>query len=117
MINRVLRSWRRYRRNPHRELKQLWRDLYDREPPPYWRRYPSAAEIGDAEGVTRSFVNRMMRLTLLAPDIVEAIPEGRRPKGLLLEASTGQPANWPKPKASSPACCGSPSRRCASLRR
>ena len=71
--------------------------------------YRSVAEVGDAEGVTRSFVNRMMRLTLLAPDIVEAIPEGRRPKGLLLEASTGQPANWPKPKASSPACCGSPS--------
>ena len=74
----------------------------------------SAGEIAEAEGVTRSFVNRMMRLTLLAPDIVEAIPEGRRPKGLLLEASTGQPANWPKPKAltpaaSSPACCGSPS--------
>src|SRR5512132_3506221 len=71
--------------------------------------YRSVAEIADAEGVTRSFVNRMMRLTLLAPDIVEAILEGRRPKGLLLEASTGQPANWPKPKASSPACCGSPS--------
>src|SRR5512132_3390576 len=48
--------------------------------------YRSVGEIADAEGVTRSFVNRMMRLTLLAPDIVEAIPEGRRPKGLLLEA-------------------------------
>ena len=68
-------------------------------------------------GVTRSFVNRLLRLTLLAPDIVEAILEGRQPKGLLLEASTGQPANWPKPKASSPACCASPSRRCVSLRR
>ena len=80
-------------------------------------RYRSAVEIADAEGVTRSFVNRLLRLTLLAPDIVEAIPEGRRPKGLLLKASTGQPANWPKPKVSSPACCGSPSRRCVSLRR
>ena len=34
-----------------------------------------------AEKVTRSFVNRMMRLTLLAPDIVEAILEGMPPKG------------------------------------
>ena len=39
-------------------------------------RYRSAAEIADAEGVTRSFVNRLLRLTLLAPDVVEAIPEG-----------------------------------------
>ena len=29
-----------------------------------------SAEIADAEGVTRSFVNRLLRLTLLAPDIV-----------------------------------------------
>ena len=33
-------------------------------------RYRSAAEIAEAEGVTRSFVNRLLRLTLLAPDIV-----------------------------------------------
>jgi hypothetical protein len=43
-------------------------------------RYRSAAEIAEAEGVTRSFVNRLLRLTLLAPDIVEAILEGRQPK-------------------------------------
>ena len=40
-------------------------------------RYRSAAEIAEAEGVTRSFVNRLLRLTLLVPDIVEAILEGR----------------------------------------
>ena len=33
------------------------------------------------QSVTRSFVNRLLRLTLLAPDIVEAILEGRPPKG------------------------------------
>ena len=47
-------------------------------------RYRSAAEIAEAEGVTRSFVNRVLRLTLLAPDIVEAILNGRQPKGLQL---------------------------------
>jgi hypothetical protein len=31
-------------------------------------RYRSAAEIAAAEGVTHSFVNRLLRLTLLAPD-------------------------------------------------
>jgi hypothetical protein len=46
-------------------------------------RYRSAAEIADAEKVTRSFVNRLLRLTLLAPDIVEAILDGLQPtKGM-----------------------------------
>jgi hypothetical protein len=42
-----------------------WKRMIEEE------RYRSAAEIAEAEGVTRSFVNRMMRLTLLAPDIVD----------------------------------------------
>jgi hypothetical protein len=46
--------------------------------------YRSAAEIAEAEGVTRSFVNRLLRLTLLAPDIVEVILEGREPKAMQL---------------------------------
>ncbi len=44
-------------------------------------RYRSAAEIAEAEGVTRSFVNRLLRLTLLAPDIVEAILDGAAAEG------------------------------------
>ena len=47
--------------------------------------YRSAAEIADAEKVTRSFVNQLLRLTLLAPDIVEMILDGRQSKGLQLE--------------------------------
>jgi ribosome-binding protein aMBF1 (putative translation factor) len=45
----------------------------------------SAAEIAEAEKVTRSFVNRLLRLTLLAPDIQEAILEARQSKGLQLK--------------------------------
>ena len=57
--------------------------------------YGSAAEMAEAEGVTRSFVNRLLRLTLLAPDIVEAILEGRQPKGLQLEDLTqALPSDW-----------------------
>ena len=45
-------------------------------------RYRSAGELAEAEGITRSFVNRLLRLTLLAPDIVEAILDGRQPKAM-----------------------------------
>ncbi len=44
------------------------------------RAYRSAGEIAGAEGITRSFVNRLLRLTLLAPDIQEAIIDGRQPR-------------------------------------
>jgi hypothetical protein len=52
------------------------------------KRYRSAGEIAQTEGVTRSFVNRLLRLTLLSPDIVETILDGRQPKGLHLEELT-----------------------------
>jgi hypothetical protein len=51
-------------------------------------KYRSAAGIADAEGFTRSFVNRLLRLTLLVPDIVESILCGRQPGGLQLEEVT-----------------------------
>ena len=55
----------------------------------------SAGEIAEAEGVTRSFVNRTTRLTLLAPDIVEAILEGRQPKAMQLDELMKQmPSEW-----------------------
>ena len=58
-------------------------------------RYRSAAEVAEAESVTRSFVNRLLRLTLLAPDIVEAILEGRQPKAMQLEELTDAiPSGW-----------------------
>ena len=39
-------------------------------------RYGSAAELAAAEKINPSYVSRVLRLTLLAPDIVEAIVEG-----------------------------------------
>ena len=58
-------------------------------------RYRSAGELAEAEGLTRSFVNRLLRLTLLAPDIVEAILDGRQPKGMQLEDLTAvMPSEW-----------------------
>jgi hypothetical protein len=58
-------------------------------------KYRSAAEVAEAESVTRSFVNRPLRLTLLAPDIVEAILDGRQPKAMQLEEMTRKmPSGW-----------------------
>jgi hypothetical protein len=37
----------------------------------------SIAEIADTEKVDRAYVSRLLDLTLLAPDIQEAILEGR----------------------------------------
>ena len=44
--------------------------------------YGTLAELADAEGIRRSYVCRVLRLTLLAPDIVERIFDGRPTAGL-----------------------------------
>src|SRR6201990_2348794 len=53
-------------------------------------RYASISEIASAEKIDRGYVGSILRLTLLAPDIVEAILDGRQPTELglptLLEA-------------------------------
>ncbi len=60
--------------------------------------YRSAVELAEAEGVTRSFVNRLLRLTLLAPDVQEAILDGQQPKGMQLEQMTAaMPSEWGEP--------------------
>jgi len=56
-----------------------WKQLLEHET------YRSTVEIAEAEKVDRSFVNRLLRLTLLAPTIQEAILDGRQPKGMQLE--------------------------------
>ena len=44
--------------------------------------YGTLAELADAERISRSYVCRVLRLTLLAPDIVERILDGRPTAGL-----------------------------------
>ena len=40
--------------------------------------YATVSEIGEAENISKSYVSRILRLALLAPDVVEAIwREGR----------------------------------------
>ena len=45
-------------------------------------RFASLGELAAAEKIDRSYLGKMLRLTLLAPDIVEAILDGRQPEGL-----------------------------------
>ena len=53
------------------------------------------SEIAEAEKIDRSYVNRLLRLTLLAPDIQEAILDGRQPKGMQLQELTwAMPSEW-----------------------
>ena len=47
--------------------------------------HATIAEIAAAEKINESYVGRVLRLTLLAPDIIEAILGGRQPGNLQLE--------------------------------
>ena len=47
--------------------------------------YGCIEDIARAERINGSFVGRIVRLTLLAPDIVEAILEGKQPAALTLK--------------------------------
>ena len=56
-----------------------------------WRKMPDSgvhARLGDlakAKGVNATYVSRVLRLTLLAPEIVEAILDGRQPAEMQLD--------------------------------
>jgi hypothetical protein len=47
--------------------------------------YGTLEDLARAKGVNATYVSRILRLTLLAPEIVEAILDGRQPAGLRLE--------------------------------
>ena len=58
-------------------------------------RAKSITDLAEQEGVTDAYVCRLLPLTCLAPDIVEAILHGRQPKGLrLAEMLVNGPLTW-----------------------
>ena len=65
-----------------------WRELLEQG------RYGSIRELALALGVDNSYVARLLRLTLLAPDIVEAILEGTEPSGISLGKLYRAPMEW-----------------------
>jgi hypothetical protein len=55
----------------------------------------SITDLAEQEGVTDAYVCRLLPLTCLAPDIVEAIFDGRQPRGLRLAEMLGNgPLSW-----------------------
>ena len=57
--------------------------------------YQTLEEIADAENINPSYVSRLLRMTLLAPEIVEDILAGQQPPGLTLaRAMQPFPIEW-----------------------
>jgi len=63
--------------------------------------YVSLSEMAAAERIDRSYLGKMLRLTLLAPDLVEAFLNGRGPEGTALPGLlAGVPVLWEEQRAS-----------------
>jgi len=61
------------------------------------RRYASISEMAAAERIERGYLGTLLRLTLLAPDIVEVILNGRQPERMTLaRLMTSFPVEWHK---------------------
>jgi hypothetical protein len=56
-----------------------WRELLESG------KYACAADLAKAEGVNDSYLSRVLRLTLLSPEIVEAIVAGQQPSTLQVD--------------------------------
>jgi hypothetical protein len=107
---RVLRLVRRSSTNGENSRSRLWRAIVAASAPKSrrdeilikvlvrahrWRRRiesgqaKSITDLAEQECVTDAYVCRLLPLTCLAPDIVEAILDGRQPKGLRLAEMLG----------------------------
>ena len=82
------------RRNDSTLVKALarafrWKRMLDSD------EYATIAELAEREGIAPSYMTRVLRLTLLAPDIVEAILDGKQgPEVTLARVLKPFPAAW-----------------------
>jgi hypothetical protein len=68
-----------------------WRDMLESGA------YATVRDLAKAEAINESYLGRVLRLTLLAPKIVETILEGRQPATLELSELLQQiPIEWDK---------------------
>ena len=68
-----------------------WRDMLESGD------YATVRDLAQAESINESYLGRVLRLTLLAPKIVETILEGRQPANLELSDLLEQfPVEWDK---------------------
>ena len=76
LVKALARAWR-------------WQKLLDRGV------YSSVTEIAEAEKISKSYVSRILRLALLAPDIVEAVLGGWTDQRVMLERlERPLPVDW-----------------------
>ena len=62
--------------------------------------YDSITQLADAEAVDRGNLSRMLMLTLLAPDIVDAILDGRQPEAVTISTlKKAFPLEWDRQRA------------------
>lgn len=60
-------------------------------------KYGSITELAFVLGIDRSYMSRLLKFTLLAPDIVEAILDGQEPSGFAINRLIGTvPMDWQK---------------------
>jgi hypothetical protein len=57
-----------------------WKDLLEKG------QFATVSELAEAEKLNTSYVSHVLRLTLLAPDLVEQILDGRQPATMQLQA-------------------------------
>ena len=73
----------------------------------------SIADLAEMEKFNKSYLSRILRLTLLAPDIVQAILDGRQPKGLALaDLMEPFPVEWERQKERWGSLGKRPDKRC-----
>lgn len=61
-------------------------------------RYPHVSDLARKQKLERGWISEILRMTLLAPDIITAIVEGRQPRHVNLHALRGRidiiPRDW-----------------------
>lgn len=71
-----------------------WQDLVDQGI------YSSPKDLAEKESIEVTHVYRLMRLTMLAPDIIEAVLNGSQPRTLTLQNIVrGFPISWKEQRA------------------
>jgi len=57
--------------------------------------FATIADLAKREGIAAPYLTRVFRLAFLAPDVIEAILEGRQPTDVTLQSLRGQfPDEW-----------------------
>jgi hypothetical protein len=68
-------------------------------------RYGTIDELAAAEKINSSYVSRLLRLTLLAPDIVDGILNGQQPEPMTLPALMEPfPVEWERQRTTRSFC-------------